>query len=167
MSEMNHVPSLFVVLFALLTATACDSNATGTNPVMTLAWNASGPVHLGAAIVRVPLANTPALRATPPGHKVVLVLSGLSAASQPGITYRVYFGVPEGKAPDEAHLVGTINFYEAVQLIGGKPKPEPSLEFDVTALARDLNAPSVTLVPDGKSELNSAPQIKGIAIVER
>lgn len=163
MSEMKHVPSLFVVLFALLAATACDSNATGTNPVMTLAWNASGPVHLGDATVHVPLAVTPALRATPPGHNVVLVLSGLNAASQPGITYRVYFGSPA----DDAHLVGTINFYEAVQLIGGKPKTEPSLEFDVTALARDLNAPSVTLVPDGKSEPNSAPQIKSIAIIER
>lgn len=134
----------------------------------TLARNAGGPVHLGDATLRVPLtaADGQALQAKP-GHKAVLILAGLSAATQPGITYRVYFGLPDGAAPDETHMVGTLNFYSAVQLDGAKPKPEPFQEFDVTALAADSANLAVILVPEGHTENGSAPVIKNITIVER
>ncbi len=166
---MKYAPTLFAALFALALASSCDSNAAGGGAMTTLARSSGTPIHLGDSTLRVPLSNASAggLRTLAPGRKAVLILDGLKAAQQPGITYRVYFGLPSGAAPDDAHLVGTINFYSAVPLAGAKPKPDPVLEFDVTALAGESGDFAVTLVPEGKTEANSAPEIKEITIVAR
>ncbi|MEI9993400.1 MAG: hypothetical protein WDM91_02300 [Rhizomicrobium sp.] len=140
---------------------------------MTLASSAAGPLRLGDSPVRVLLASSGdragLQRKVAAGHRVELVLSGLSADRQPGIRYRVYFGLPAGAAPDDAHLVQAINFFNDVPLAGALPKPDVPLRFDITALAAKTLAAggdvAVTLVPEGRTENGAQPQIARIAIV--
>ena len=97
----------------------------------TLATSAGKPVALGAGPVSVTL--TPPGAGKPlsarvadvaQGHKVYLVVKGLRSNAQPEVLYQLYLGLPPGDAPktDGIHFVGSLNFFNAVNLAGpGQP----------------------------------------------
>lgn len=137
----------------------------------------SAPVSLGSGAVRVALTGSTGLAAKlarkSGAQRIQLVISQLSAHDQPGISYKVYLGLPDGAPPDDAHFVEAINFYNAVGLDGHAPKQPPSVAFDVTELAGKIAAKgigdrglTVTLVPDGKPLAGSMPAISTIQLVE-
>ena len=183
-SAGSRILGVIGALFATLLTAACDSNAVGGQShnadaraaMTTRAASAPGPIKLGDAPITIALSatGTGLAASLAAGRELELVASGLRAAQQPGITYRLYLGVPAGAAPDDAHYVGTINFFNVVPLAGARPKPDQPLHFDVTARVRSLLADqahngdlAVTVVPEGKTENGAQPEIQSIQIVEK
>jgi len=126
-------------------------------------------VVLAPPAERAPLRTR--LAAAAKSHAIELQLSGLSAHSQPGVTYHVYFGLAATAEPDAAHYVTTINFFNDVKLAEGRAKPDQVLAFDITTLARiaadaDVKGDNlaVTLVPQGIPDPESVPLIGKIRL---
>lgn len=108
------------------------------------------PINLGDKLAQVQrLAGT--------SEKLLLILDGVQADIQPGVTYDVYVGLPAGAAPtpDSPALVGTFSLFgmgvkNEMSHAGGKPA---SFRFAINrAVAAALSAKrnlSVTIVPSG------------------
>ena len=138
---------------------------------------ASGPITLGNVPVRVVLSlpqgtitHQAALVKAAARGKAILRLSRLSARAQPGITYQIYFGLPQHASPDISHAVGTVNFFNIVSLPGGKGKPDHSLDFNVarqleSVLRQTLADLAVTVVPEGVTAPGSTPVIGAIELL--
>jgi hypothetical protein len=178
-SQVSIAATLF---FIVALSASCASNAAGgqgdvriaaaESAMTTLGASAPAPIRLGDSPVRVPLAlgvSRDDARHRIAGRHVELVLTGIKADRQPGITYRVYFGLAPGAQPDDAHFVETINFFNDVALTGATPKPDQPRRFDITGLAVGaLNSGadlSVTLVPEGRTQNGAQPEIGHIAVV--
>jgi tyrosinase len=123
-----------------------------------------------------PLAFHERIRALPKDKHVYLIVKNLQADAQPGVLYHLYLDLPEG-AKDEKltpHLVGTVNFFNAVMLGGhGKKGPEPFFQFDITDLARSLLSrdlltatPTLTIAPAGTPAEKANPVIGEVTVVE-
>jgi hypothetical protein len=146
---------------------------------MALLVSADGPIRLGNAPVRV-LLSSPleagtqqrALGKAVERGTVILRVSRLSARTQPGVTFRLYFGLREGAAPDADHAVGTINFFNVVPLAGGKARPDRPVDFDVTRQLRGVLGEgaaglTVTVVPEGEVAPGSNPAIGRVELLEK
>lgn len=168
-----------VAILAYAIAICAHAHSPGSTAVMVLA-SAHGPITLGSAPVRVTLSSTveaAALRILlakgAEKGTAILRLSGLSARAQPGVTYRIYFGLVEGAVPDERHALGTINFFNVVPLPGARPKPDQPIDFKVAdqlnALLRSGEATAglaVAVVPQGVVQPGSSPTIGSIELLE-
>jgi hypothetical protein len=84
------------------------------------------------------------------GSRLFLVIGGLRADRDPGVTYDVYLDLPARAtaAQRTRHYAGNVHFYSA----------DPHFSFDITDLARALRkagalreATTLTFVPDGKA----------------
>ena len=138
----------------------------------------AGPLPLGAQPATAALVG-PAL-ASPlaaAGRRRYLILRGLTATAQPGVTYSVYIDLPAGATPaaNDPRRVGTVNFFSARP--PGAPKgAEEKLffSFDLTdtALAlerRGLLLPhtTVTFIPDGRPEQGARVVVGHLEIVDQ
>jgi tyrosinase len=136
-------------------------------------------VPLGAAPQTVDLAPTgaqnrlqavaPTLQAGGPS-RLVLVLNGVQAQTDPNTVYKVYLDLPANAPPDTAaqHYVGLLNFFGALPTTEHAMHAGIDADFDVTDLVAQLKAQnalsndtSVTLVPVGAPADGSAPVISG------
>jgi hypothetical protein len=114
-----------------------------------LATAAAGAVPLSGPVTRVLLASLDGtqnlgrrLTALARDGHLFLVLGDLRAEAQPGIVYEIYLGLPSGAAADNAHFVGTLNFFAAAP-----PNKTPkSRSYDVT---RTLSMLLSRGLPDG------------------
>lgn len=117
------------------------------------------PVEVNSDRVSVPVdfkeqaAHVKTLVATP-NRKLYVVLDGVEAATQPGVLYRVFVGLPDGASPDETspYYVGTFSLFGMGVHDEGKMGSMPSrYRFPVkgaVAAALRANAKlSVTVVP--------------------
>jgi hypothetical protein len=101
-------------------------------------------VSLAARPVRVTLKSGAAkalasrVEALPRGRHIFLVIGGLRADRQPGVSFDVYLDLPPDAPPAQRarHLAGNIHYYDAV--IGETGNPEAIFSFDITDLARTL-----------------------------
>jgi tyrosinase len=114
------------------------------------------------------------------GKHLSLIVKDLQADAPPGILYHLYLELPEGAKGDKRtpHLVGTINFFDAVRHSEGHEKkaqkgPERFYQFDITNLARTLDAkkllttsPTLTIAPAGTPAEKANPVIGEISVVE-
>lgn len=140
---------------------------------------AAAAVALGAASQTVDLAPTaaqnrlqsiaPNLQAAGPS-RLVLVLNGVRAQTDPNTVYKVYLDLPANAAPGAAdqHYVGLLNFFGAIPTTEHAMHTGIDAEFDVTELVAQLkaqnqlaNETSVTLVPVGAPADGSAPVVSG------
>jgi hypothetical protein len=172
--------AVVILAGAIAVSAHAHSPAHPGSPAMTVLASANGPITLGSAPVRVALSSTleaAALRillakAAEKGT-AILRLSGLSALAQPGVTYRIYFGLLEGTVPDEGHAVGTINFFNVVPLPGARPKPDQPIDFKVARQLHTLLGSgeataglAVAVVPEGTVQPGSSPAIGSIELLE-
>lgn len=178
-SRRAAVAAAVVLACAAVVAAPEQSSAHPAGPAMTVLASAPGPIALGSAPVRVRLSSAveaaalqTALKKAAAKGSAKLRLSGLSARAQPGVVYRVYFGLGEGAVPDEGHAVGSINFFNVVPLPGARPKPDQPIDFSV---ARQLKALlgsgaaaaglAVAVVPKGAAQPESQPAIGSIELL--
>ncbi|MEI9885052.1 MAG: tyrosinase family protein [Rhizomicrobium sp.] len=147
-----------------------------------------GPVELSPGATHVQLATaglesvpqkgpllSTRLKALTADKRIYLLLDGLMADSQPGVTYSVYLNPPGASpnAPDKSLRVGTINFFGAVMPGGGRMKDPPKQAFDVTDLLRGLERKgplsdkvSVSVVPDGEADAKARPMVGSLSLAE-
>ncbi len=141
--------------------------------------SAAAAVPLGAAPQTVDLAPTGAqnrLQAIAPNvqaggpSRLVLVLNGVRAQTDPNTVYKVYLDLPSNASPGTAdqHYVGLLNFFGAIPTTEHAMHTGIDAEFDVTELVTQLkaqnqlsNETSVTLVPVGAPADRSSPVISG------
>jgi tyrosinase len=107
--------------------------------------------------------------------RIYLLVDGLMADRQPGVSYDVYLDPAErasGKH-DAAHLAGTINFFGAVMPEGARKMSKPQFSFDVTDILRGLSRlgplgerVTVSVVPHGQPAENAKTMVEGISFVE-
>lgn len=144
-------------------------------------------ISLGDKPVSVPLqtpgladaanlqAFSASLKAVPASSPYYLTLSQISASSTPGINYSVYLDLPAGQAPapEGLYYVGTVSFFGVGMMNhgAGHQAYQRNISFVVTDTVAGLlkagrlsQAPSVTLVPNGVPQPNSAPTIGQIAL---
>lgn len=135
------------------------------------------PVTLGAKPVRLTLksaalsSKVDALRS---GNRLFLVIRGLHADRQPGVTFDVYLDLPAAATPAqrESHYAGNIHFFNAV--IGNRGNPRAAaFTLDITELARTLrsrgllrNATTITIEPS-EGAPSGTPVIDHIELVAR
>jgi len=175
-SFRRRVVFFVIVLVCVTTLLAARPAHTGESTLVRLAA-APGPITLGNAPVRVVLSSPldastrqAALAKAASRGKAILRLSRLSARAQPGITYQIYFGLPELAAPDVGHAVGTVNFFNVVFLPGGKGKPDHPFDFNVarqlgSVLGQAVADLAVTVVPEGVAAPGSTPVIGAIELL--
>ena len=120
------------------------------------------------------------VKALPKDKRLSLIVKNLQADLPPGVLYQLYLELPEGAKGDKRtpHLVGTINFFDAVRhgdAHAKKPKkgPDRFFQFDITNLARTLHArnlltatPTLTIAPAGAPAEKANPVIGEILVVE-
>ncbi len=177
-----------LVLTLLLLACQSSPSLSGGTPVTPspLARSA-GPLSLGTQPATAALAG-PAL-ASPlaaAGHRRYLLLRGLTASAQPGVTYSVYLDLPAGVTPtaNDPRWLGTVNFF-AARPPGAPPGPDaPSprnhdeerlfFSFDLTdtlaALRRGgllLPHTTVTFIPDGRPQHGARVVVGRLEIVDQ
>ncbi|MEB3157609.1 MAG: hypothetical protein VKO26_09265 [Cyanobacteriota bacterium] len=142
---------------------------------------------MGAQPVSVSLSGAAlgAPRATPETRRH-LVLRGLTASAQPGVTYSVYIDLPPGATPgaDDPRRVGTVNFYAArppgapVAAEGPAPREDNEeklfFSFDLTTAiasmrSRGLLLPqtTVTFIPDGRPEADALVVVGRLELVDQ
>jgi tyrosinase len=147
-------------------------------------------VALGAEPVRVNLeppsdakeaapSLTAAVQKLSGSRRLYLVVKKLMTETQPGVLYNVYLDLPSGAKPDNAHYVGSVNFFHAGAHgdHGAAPpqtEDEKFLSFDVTQVAKNLarkkqlsDKPNLTIVPRGKPDAEAKPVIGEISLVEQ
>jgi tyrosinase len=150
----------------------------------------SKEIKLGQGATRVTLAPLPTkagakplpfnerIRALPKDKHVYLIVRNLHADAQPGVLYHLYLDLPKGAKDEKAtpHFVGTVNFFHAVMHGGahGKKAPDNFYQFDITDLARALQAknlltasPSLTIIPAGTPEVKANPAIGEVTVIEQ
>lgn len=172
----------------LLLACHPSTSFSGTTalPPTPLARSA-GPLSLGAQPVSVPLggASLGSPMATPQTRRHLL-LRGLTASAQPGVTYSVYIDLPPGATPaaNDPRRVGTVNFYAArppgAPVAADGPTPRETndeklfFSFDLTtAIAsssrRGLLLPqtTVTFIPDGRPEADARVVVGRLELVDQ
>jgi hypothetical protein len=179
---------LMLGLLALLAA--CQSSRSEPMPMKILAKNAA-PVTLGAGPVAAPLAPTgkslaTQLDALPPGRSLYLVVRGLTATEQPGVTYSVYLDLPPGAKPagDDPRKVGILDFFNA-RPPGAPNAPDAEspvnrdteklfFSFDITPAVRALrqrgqlaDRTTLTLIPDGAPVSAAKAVIGHLELVEQ
>lgn len=108
-----------------------------------------------------------------------LMLRGLHADAQPGVLYAIYLDLPANATPAQSadHLVGTINFFDAVAHPGHESASVDKtrfISFDATEIVRALRdkkllsaTPAVTIVPIGRPAANAKPVVEEISLVEQ
>ncbi|MFM8278414.1 MAG: hypothetical protein ACKN89_15770 [Cyanobium sp.] len=115
-----------------------------------------------------------------------LILSGLTASSQPGVTYSVYIDLPPGVTPatNDPRRVGTVNFFAARP--PGIPNSPDALSprnpddeklffsFDLTATVESLRSrglllphTTVTFIPDGPPEKDARVVVGRLEIIDQ
>ncbi len=162
----------------------------GTMPdTSTLLAVVRGRVALGAKPVRGRLEPTAVGAAPPtsiaarvaalaPNRRVYLVVRGRRADVAPGVLYQVYLDLPENAASADAaaHLVGTINFFDAVKHPGHDAPASTArfVSFDITDVAKALHAkqqltdaPTVTVVPLGDPADGANASVEEVTLVEQ
>jgi hypothetical protein len=160
-----------------------ESVSQPTDAKMKVLAAASLPVKLGPAPIRLTLAPPSAaeeptlslaLKALKPDEHLYLVIRDLRASGPPGVPYDVYLDLPPGAQPkpEDAHIVGTLNFYNSVGALASNPGFFYS--FDVTEIARSLQArnllgsrTTVTIAPSGVPEANAEAVLGRIELVKK
>lgn len=162
------------------------TQSSGSQPVegnghsMTIA-TASGPVVLGNGPTQVVCeARNLAARVETltQNQRIYLVLRELHAAEQPGVLYHLYLDLPQGSKPekDDPHYVGSVNFYNAVPLEGGRAGSNAKLfrSYDLTALLKNLqqrnplsDRTTITIIPSGVPAISAKASIGRIEIMEQ
>ncbi|HTC49217.1 MAG TPA: hypothetical protein VK722_17985 [Candidatus Aquilonibacter sp.] len=145
--------------------------------------SASLPVKLGSRPITLTLAPasaaeeltlTAALKNLKPEERIYLMIRDLKASEPPGVFYDLYLDLPRGAhpKPEDAHMVGTLNFYNSVGVSAGNPGF--FFSFDVTEIAKSLQAhnllagrTSVTVVPSGTPEANAEAVLGRIELVKQ
>jgi len=91
-----------------------------------------------------------------PDHKLFLILDGIEAATQPGVTYQVYFGLPANTAAEtkSPYYVGTFSLFGlGVRDEGHHGSTPAKFRFPanraVTAALRSKEKLTLTIVPSG------------------
>lgn len=179
---MRRFPHRAVALALVLLAPLCMAAGARAQPSdamsgEVLATAAPGAVPLNGPATRVTLAPVPGtenlggrLTALVRDRRLFLVLDDLRAEVQPGIVYEIYLGLPPGAVADDAHFVGTLNFF-AVAPPNKTPK---SRSYDVTRtvgmlLSRGLpdDGLAVTIIPAAGAPAPGAapPTIGRLALV--
>lgn len=203
MADVLQIASLGYQYDRLEPAPACPATATpqlaAAAPLQTQQHAAStgGPIELKAQAVRVTLEpkapaapNQPAalrdvVRTLPGQRRLYLLVKDLKADAQPNVLYHVYLELPDDADPQkqQAHHVGSVNFFGAVSHKGGghgvgrnagaAPRKERSVRFDITDLAKKLQAgdalkdrPTVTIAPVGQPAESAKPVIGEISIIQ-
>ena len=158
---------------------AAAQPSSGMSNARTLAA-VSKPLALGAGPVTAVLGSTgkrsdtlaAAVESASKGQRLHVVLKDLKVEQQPGVVYRLYLNVrPESVGSDlESHRVGTLNFFNAVNVPAGDSRGVRS--FDVTELVQrlvreqTLKGPlTLTIVPAGAPE--AKPVIGRVELVAR
>ena len=100
------------------------------------------------------------------------MLRGLHANAQPGVLYAIYLDLPANATPAQSadHLVGTINFFDAVAHPGHESASVDKtrfISFDATEVVRALRekklltaTPAVTIVPIGRPAADAKPVVE-------
>jgi hypothetical protein len=176
--------------FKPITETAAAGQPPQPRPMVRIA-TAAGPVALGAAPTRTVMkaggGTTEAAPAQPITERAAAIsttkrwylhLRGLYASAPPGVLYAVYLDLPANSTPAQraAHLVGTINFFDAVPHPGHESAPADNtkfVSFDASEVVRELRdkkllsaTPAVTLVPIGRPAAAAKPVVGEISLVE-
>lgn len=151
---------------------------------------ANGGIALGLKATRVTLDPVPSVRSVAakvgqlaPGRKIQLLISGLSANTQPGVLYVLYLDLPENPTQQQLddHRIGTFSFFgishskEHVGASGHAPasaKRERFISFEVTGKIRALGVnnalgakPTVTVIPGGDPVATAKPVIGKLELV--
>jgi tyrosinase len=158
-------------------------------PAITIAA-ATAPVALGAKATRTVMQAKGATETAPAANvteraaalsetkRWYLMLRGLYANAQPGVLYAIYLDLPANAPPAQAaaHLVGTINFFDAVAHPGHESASVDKtrfISFDATEIVRALRdkkllsaTPAVTIVPIGRPAADAKPMVEQISLVE-
>lgn len=174
---------------------ACPPESESIEPAVVHA-RAAAPISLAARRTDVELEPPPGAESEPlaarvedmaGGRRLFLVLRDLQTDVQPGVLYHVYLEAPAAEGqPPEAHLVGSINFFDAedhedhggADAEGATPadaaRPEKFHSFDVTELVRRLAAadrlsgtPRVTIAPADAPAAEAEPLVGEVRLVER
>ena len=165
------VLSLLGILRARMTMAAEQNGVIASN---------QGPVELNHGETRVALAPRgdaaaalQRLASLQPGQQVIVVLRDIHTAAQPGVVYRLYFGLPPGvaAATSDAQPIGLLNFFAF-----GPPNPrrDMSRSYDVTETIQQLSTKNlsleriaVTFAVDGGGSpaANSHAMIGGIDLI--
>ena len=146
----------------------------------------SSPLTLGAepqTIMLAPVNSESRLQAIAPQFaaegptRLMLLLKGLQAKTDPNTVYQLFLDLPPNASQDVAdqHYVGLVNFFGVAIPAGHEAHGGRSVEFDVTeVVARLLKAnglkseTTVTLVPLGPPAEGSAPVLsEGIELQRR
>ena len=181
--RFEPTPPTFKPIVPPVTETAPAAPATTTIVVTT------GPVSLTAKPARTTLqsksATESAQNVTERAGTVsatkrwYLMLRGLHAATQPGVLYAVYLDLPANASPAQYadHLVGTINFFDAVPHPGHESATVDKtrfVSFDASEVVRTLRekklltaTPAVTIVPIGRPAADAKPVVEEISLVEQ
>ncbi len=108
------------------------------------------------------------------GERIFLVLRGLNAMKQPGVLYHVYFDLPADRnlLKDDASYVGTISFYDSVNVKTSDLDETPFTSYDVTSVLKRLESrrllsapPTITIVPFGTPNPQAHASITRIELV--
>ena len=114
-----------------------------------------------------------------PTRRLFLVLRNLQAANQPGALFHIYLELPGNTtgAPNDAHKVGSIHFFDAVGHGHGAAAAAPQqkfFSFDITDLAKRLVAegqltttPRLTIAPSNELESDARPVVGEITLIEQ
>ena len=150
------------------------SSASGKGQPEILAASTSGPTELTAQPTRIalsPRADTSlsvAARATP-NRSIVVLMSGVNSASQPGTLYEVFLDLPSGadRGTYRDHYIGTFSFFNT-------GKGEQSFEFEATAVIERLGArgmlakdSAITIIPVHSPDQAARPVVGIIRIEQR
>lgn len=118
-------------------------------------------------------------------RRLYLVIRELQTNVQPEVMYNLYLNLPEQAEAEgqQAHLVGRINFFFAgghgdhgdrEPLTGSAEMPEKFVSFDVTEVARALQAAggvsddlTLTVAPEGTPAEEAEPVLGEVQLVEQ
>lgn len=186
-SELWPKAALLVLLFLPATGWSARSEpvkmtvlAQSTAPVVL----GSGPVVANLVPVGRPLAAQ--LDSMPRGHRIYLVVRGLTAEAPPGTLYSTFLDLPARAHParDDLRKVGVIDFYSA-RRPGAANAPDAEspvnadaekmfFSFDVTEQARALRSrgllgarTTITLIPDAAPDPAAQARIGRLELVEQ
>jgi hypothetical protein len=144
----------------------------------------SGPVVADLVPVGRPLAAQ--LDSMPRGHRLYLVVRGLTAEAPPGTLFSAFLDLPTGTHPgrDDPRRVGVIGFYSA-RRPGAANAPDAEspvnadaekmfFSFDVTETARALRSrgllgarTTITLIPNSAPDPAAQARIGRLELVEQ
>jgi hypothetical protein len=122
----------------------------GPGPVEVNSDRLSVPVELGDKIKDIQAV------AASKTDKLIVVLDSVQVDTQPGVTYQVYLGLPEGDEPTtkSPYYLGTFSMFGmGIKDQGPHGSMPATFRFPagpaVTALLKENRKPSLTIVPSG------------------